>query len=80
MSDFDLDEESGLAPMRFTDDTAYTPPARALRFLCDMINVLAIRVIVPSYPDFDFGCVMTTTTMMCVSLPHELLDQWTTLI
>jgi hypothetical protein len=45
-----------------------------------MINVLAIHVIVPSYPDFDFGCVMTTTTMMCVSLPHERLDQWTTLI
>uniref|UniRef100_A0A0E0JF17 DUF6598 domain-containing protein n=1 Tax=Oryza punctata TaxID=4537 RepID=A0A0E0JF17_ORYPU len=51
MSEFDLDEESRLPPMRFTA-TTYTPPAQALHFLCDMINVLAVRIILPS-PDLS---------------------------
>ncbi|KAF0914468.1 hypothetical protein E2562_028951 [Oryza meyeriana var. granulata] len=39
MSDLDLDEESDLAPMRFTA-TTYSPPDQALRFLRKMINMI----------------------------------------
>ncbi|KAF0918595.1 hypothetical protein E2562_025180 [Oryza meyeriana var. granulata] len=53
MSDFDLDEESHLAPTRFTD-TTYRP-GQALGFLCNMINLLAVRIILPF--DDDDGVV-----------------------
>uniref|UniRef100_J3NFD3 DUF6598 domain-containing protein n=2 Tax=Oryza brachyantha TaxID=4533 RepID=J3NFD3_ORYBR len=49
--DLDLDEESLLAPMRFTA-TTYAP-GQALRFLCNMVNVLDIRIILPSDSDDD---------------------------
>ncbi|EEE54018.1 hypothetical protein OsJ_00678 [Oryza sativa Japonica Group] len=73
LSEFDLDEESRLPPMRHTAAT-YAPPARALHFLCDMINVLAVRIILPSSDRSDGGGVGFPISVYGSVIARDQLD------
>uniref|UniRef100_A0A0D3EKH2 DUF6598 domain-containing protein n=1 Tax=Oryza barthii TaxID=65489 RepID=A0A0D3EKH2_9ORYZ len=59
--------------MRHTAAT-YAPPARALHFLCDMINVLAVCIILPSSDRSDGGGVGFPISVYGSVIARDQLD------